>query len=88
MKPYHLRRRIIEVRWQHFQGWAFCEKKQIIAGSFWTKKDAIAEGADFCRGIKAHGGLAELVIKNKDGEIGKGSGARRSYGKDPRSRRG
>lgn len=47
------------------------------------KADAVATGRKMAneRGV-------EHVIKNMDGTIGKGSGSKQSYGKDPRSSKG
>lgn len=49
------------------------------------KRDAERESAKL---LRAHGGEWELRIYNKDGEIGHGDRAKRTYGRDPRRSRG
>ncbi len=90
MTPYKSRRRIIEVRWvreRWIEGWIVREKKMVL--DRWAeKKTAIRLGAGVCNDIVREGGIAELMIFNKDGKLGKGSGSRRTYGKDPRKSHG
>lgn len=62
-------------------------------GSSWlrrAKADAVELGVKQCRIVARAGGKAELTIYNRDGRIGKGNGARRTYPRssDPRRRKG
>lgn len=54
------------------------------------KIEAVAAAIAYCRRQAKHGGRCELVIKNKNGRIGKGNGAKRTYPRsaDPRRSRG
>lgn len=54
------------------------------------KIDAVEAAISYCRREAKFGRICELVIKNKNGRIGKGNGAKRTYprGADPRRSRG
>jgi hypothetical protein len=73
--------RFDKTHWGVFQGkrcWFGCSRK--TEAVHWAAKNLRLE-------LK-YGVLTELFIKNKNGQIGKGSSGRRTYGKDPRGTRG
>ena len=64
-------------------GWQLT-RKATAAETYRTQAEAIAAGVRACRELLQAGGLAELIIKAKDGRIRDS----RTYGRDPRSTRG
>jgi hypothetical protein len=81
-----------EVRWSRARKcWTIYQGLEYFQG-WCLKATAVHEAAFHCRKDLRNGTLSELIIKNRDGRIGKGSGSgsgsRRSYGHDPGKSRG
>jgi hypothetical protein len=78
-----------EVRFSRAKGiWCVYRGKSRRFGAH-PKTEAVKWAVFFCVArFDIEGEPSELIIKNRDGRIGKGSGSRRSYGLDPRKSRG
>jgi hypothetical protein len=82
-----LKRTRIEVR-HRGDGWQLVNTARQVLGWQPTKAGAVSLGSATCRAILREGGLAQLIVKNKNGRIAKGGHGERTYGKDPRRSRG
>ena len=82
----------LEVRWKASEKlWAI--KRRDISGGVvaYEPNKELAErrgGREAGALHRTTGALVELVIYNQNGQIGKGSRGRRTYGHDPRRRKG
>lgn len=73
-----------EARWE-IEGRFAKSKREVRAHqSFTIKTDAVREAIRYCKAMASSERRLELQIRNKNGQIGKGGSAKRSYGRDPR----
>jgi Zn-finger nucleic acid-binding protein len=70
------------------QCWSIFRDREWTDG--WSTKCRAVKYSAYCCRVNwtDRGELSELTIKNKNGQIGKGSSGRRTYGKDPRGTKG
>ena len=81
-------RRYFEVRWNKGEKiWTWAERgKPAIAGPSFEEAKYAAQ--DEAQAVEAAGGIAELELFTLKGRLRKGSSGRRTYGDDPRRRKG
>ena len=75
----------IEVVWNKLHAmWAVKGFGQKESRLYVDKESASYAAFDVGKEIAKRGGLAEVVVKNKNGQIGRGHSSRRTYGADPK----
>lgn len=84
-------RLVIEVRWNRAEK-LWMVKRRDVSGAVLayegTKRAAVKKAAAEARALWKGRILCEVVIYRKDGAINKGHDGRRTYGRDPRRRKG